>query len=59
MVGLAKLVIRRFIGVAGHVDHDGAGENQDVVFSGRDVDSVGVHPAEPSFGDSRHDGTAA
>src|ERR1700761_8627378 len=39
------------VGVADHVDDDGDGEEEDVVFTGGDVDAVGVGEGEPLLGD--------
>ena len=39
-----------FVVMADHVDNDGAGQDEDVVLVGSNVDAVGVGPREPAFG---------
>src|SRR5262249_40780723 len=46
--GLAPMV-----GVASHIDHDSASEDQDVVLSRSNLDTVSIRPREPLFGDLR------
>ena len=45
--------------VTDHVDNDGSSENQHVVLAVRDLDSVGVSPAEPALRDSGDDAASA
>ena len=45
--------------VADHIDDDGAGEQEDVVFAGGNFDAVGVGPGEPAFGAGGDDAAGA
>jgi len=47
------------VGVADHVNDDGAGEQQDLIFAIRDVHAVGVGEGKPAFGNFRNLPSAA
>jgi hypothetical protein len=42
------------VAVAGHIDHDRAGKEKNVIFVINDIDSIAVRNGKPCFGDSRY-----